>query len=115
MFDRLWAEGGIVVSARRENGRTQFVQLCNRGDMSGKVQLDTDVALVCSPGQIQVQQRDERASRLDDPSVRERSVVNLTVQKGDCILCHHTGVSTFRIDSADMPGYSADYNYFGNG
>ena len=37
MFDCLWAEGRIVVSARREHGSTQFVQLCNRGEMSGFV------------------------------------------------------------------------------
>ena len=36
-FDKLWAEGGIVVSAKRERGATQFVQLCNRGEMNGDV------------------------------------------------------------------------------
>ena len=103
MFDRMWAEGGIVVSARRENGSTQFVQLCNRGEMSGAVQLETDVALVCPTTQVQPHRESER------------SLVSLTVQKGECVVCHRAGVSreTLRIDSADMPGYSADYNYFG--
>jgi hypothetical protein len=103
MFDRMWAEGGIVVSARREHGSTQFVQLCNRGEMSGAVQLETDVALVCPTTQVQPHRESER------------SLVSLTVQKGECVVCHRAGVSreTLRIDSADMPGYSADYNYFG--
>jgi hypothetical protein len=114
MFDRLWAEGGIVVSARREKGRTQFVQLCNRGDMLGKVQLDTDTALVCSPAQMQSDQSHKTSSLLGALPVRERTVVNVTVRNGNCIVCHQPGMpKAFRIDSADMPGYSADYHYFG--
>ena len=45
----------------------------------------------------------------------EKSLVSLTVQQGECVVCHRAGVSkeALKIVSADMPGYRADYNYFG--
>ena len=45
----------------------------------------------------------------------EQSLVSLTVKIGECVVCHQVGVSreALRIVSADMPGYIADYNYFG--
>ena len=45
-LDKLWAEGGIVVTAKREHGATQFVQLCNHGEMGGAATLQTDTPLV---------------------------------------------------------------------
>jgi hypothetical protein len=105
-FDKLWAEGGIVVTAKRHHGTTQFVQLCNRGEMKGAVRLQTDAPMVCRNPQ-QLRQEAAGAAR------RGTVTLNVTVAQGQCIVCHQAGVSVFEISSSELPGDVKDYHFFG--
>ena len=104
MFANLFAEGGIQVSARRERGTTQFAQFCNRGDMSGKLRVRVDSNLIC---------RGATAPSLALDAAMELNF-NITVAKGECVLCHQASATTFKIDSSELPGDSNDYNHFGS-
>ena len=108
MFDKLWAEGGIVVSARRENGATQFVQLCNRGDMNGTVTLQTDAPVAC-PARAFV--RFFHTTGEDLAIAARRNTV--AIPKGECIVCHQPTVTEFVIDSTELEGDHSDWHYFG--
>jgi hypothetical protein len=115
-FDKLWAEGGIAVTAKRQHGTTQFVQLCNRGEMHGAVTLQTDAPMVCPtaspPGPQQLRRQEAAAPAAT--ALRGTATVNVTVAQGQCIVCHKAGVSTFEISSSELPGDAKDYHYFGH-